>query len=641
MAALLPSWLRALFFDPKDIVESREIVKKLNLPETTAQFVLALRPKDSPESVVYLLSSLYFSEKAVSNVRELISATQPKAVVALVDLECISGVKEEEKLAAESFEVPTSILGVIRENIERNPQVVPYKSRARVEVSKSVFGAGAYSDVLEAKASAAKVNASFRYVDFPYRSSPNHYDPSTNADDPESPSRESFEIQQSDAVNSAVDRRATQGLRSFATESPLNELRLWRESCSVALAQMFGDNESSAVAATPAQSTKSSDGLSENGENEVPGFAVQFLDVFRGLFSAFRSEALGQAYGHAMKVFQDVENGKEVNPSDLLETCRYRVALEMCRVRMNKSIRDSATKIPTRTANEFRHLSYEEKCHALLAQSLQKEARERGIVVAVVDVNRIPGIRQHWNQQIPEDVVPLIDDCYVSMEEVENVNILETLFPGTMKPNNPQASQEKKAAVVVGAGAAAAFGLAYLPHWAAPLTPLLKFSTVKASTLLKIGFLNSKRAVALAIAKGIPGASKVILPMQASAAKSASASAVKTVISAEKAQAAAQGLVSGLQRQTLQAIRTSFYSAMRGTQNKQVRRSAWFLFGGSVVAGSGMLWYGDKVERTLGSFAYAPNVAKLGRGLQSLSEAKHLTGLNWDTIYREVYNFKR
>lgn len=72
---------------------------------------------------------------------------------------------------------------------------------------------------------------------------------------------------------------------------------------------------------------------------------MQFLAVFRGLFSAFRSQALGQAYGHAIKVFQDVENGKEINPSDLLETCRYRVALEMCRVRMNKLIRDSATKV--------------------------------------------------------------------------------------------------------------------------------------------------------------------------------------------------------------------------------------------------------------------------------------------------------
>lgn len=262
--------------------------------------------------------------------------------------------------------------------------------------------------------------------------------------------------------------------------------------------------------------------------------------------------------------------------------------------------------------------------------------------MAIVDVNRISGIRQQWNQQIPEDFIPLIDECYISTDEVEEVSLFETLFStGTMEPNHLEASQEKRVAVVVGAGAAAAVGLAYLPNWAAPLTPIIKFASAKATTLLKIGFLNSKRALALTIAKGIPVASNVVLPIKASAAKSVSASAVKAAVTAEKAQAAAQGLVTGLQRQTLNAIRTSFYSAMRGAQNKQCKRGAWVLFGGSVVAGSGMLLYGEKVERTLGSVAYAPTVAKLGRGLQSLSEASHLVGLNWDIVYSEVYNFEK
>jgi hypothetical protein len=261
--------------------------------------------------------------------------------------------------------------------------------------------------------------------------------------------------------------------------------------------------------------------------------------------------------------------------------------------------------------------------------------------VAVVDASRISGIRQQWNQQIPEDFIPLIDECYISTDEVEEMNFFETLFSTGAKPDHQEASQETKAVVVVGAGAAAAVGLAYLPNWAAPLSPIIKFASAKATTLLKIGFLNSKRALALTVAKGIPGASNVILPIKASAAKSASASAVKAAITAEKAQAAAQGLTAGLQRQTINAIRTSFYSAMRGAQNKQFRQSAWVLFAGSVVAGSGMLLYGEEIERTLGSVAYAPSVAKLGRGLQSLSEASQLIGLNWDIVYNEVYNFEK
>ncbi|KAG0591268.1 hypothetical protein KC19_1G162400 [Ceratodon purpureus] len=665
MAALVPHWLRA-WFQPPDITHSRQLVAELQLPDSTAQFVLALRPHGAPEAVVYLLSSLYFSEKAVADVRELIAATQPKAVVALVDLEAIESFREEERVAGESFAVPSSVLGVIREHVERDPNVVPYSSRARVELARSMFGAGAYGDVLEAKESAAKVNANFRYIDFPYRSSLEHLDDPgvSEGGAGERPSGELFrenfvpggEVQSGGAGNYGATRRATQGLRACATRTPFDELRQWRESSSVALAQMFEQSRSLSVASSAGEGTETSEApsvnaeaplenaetSSENEEDHVPEFGIPFLDLFRALYELYQTPALAQAYLHALRVFQCVEKGQEVNPSDLTEACRYRVALEMSRVRMNNFISASARKVPTRSAAEFHNLSYEEKCYALLAQSLQKEAREHGTVVAVVDVNRISGIRQQWNQEIPEDFIPLIDECYISTDEVEEVSFFETLFSrGVMKPDHVEASQEKKAAVVVGAGAAAAVGLAYLPNWAAPLTPIIKFASAKATTLLKIGFLNSKRALALTVAKGLPGASNVVLPIKASAAKSASVSAVKAAITAEKAQAAAQGLVSGLQRQMFNAIRTSFYSAMRGAQNKRFKRGAWVLFGSSVVAGSGMLMYGEEVERSLGSVAYAPTVAKLGRGLHSLSEASHMVGLNWDIVYNEVYNSEK
>lgn len=260
MAASLLDWLRA-WFDPKDLVESRELVKKLNLPESTSQFVMALRPKDSPESVVYLLSSWYFSEKAVRDVRELIAKAQPKAVVALVDLESIDSFREEERLAAKDgvpVEVPTSSFDVVRENFERDP-IVPYDSRARVRLANSIFGTGAYGDVLEAKEAAAKVNALFRYIDYPYRSSAHPQPPaegesstpaetpSTSPDPVQDSSRQNLLANDNrvlDALNSEVTRRVTEGLRRMVTESPLAELHQWRKSTSQALAQMFGHNTS-------------------------------------------------------------------------------------------------------------------------------------------------------------------------------------------------------------------------------------------------------------------------------------------------------------------------------------------------------------------------------------------------------------
>ena len=92
-------------------------------------------------------------------------------------------------------------------------------------------------------------------------------------------------------------------------------------------------------------SAKASEATSENAEDHVPEFGVPFLDLFGALYELYRTPALGQAYLHAMKVFQAVEKGQEVNPSDLTEACRYRVALEMTRVRINDSVSASARKV--------------------------------------------------------------------------------------------------------------------------------------------------------------------------------------------------------------------------------------------------------------------------------------------------------
>ncbi|XP_024393122.1 uncharacterized protein [Physcomitrium patens] len=653
MAASLLDWLRA-WFDPKDLVESRELVKKLNLPESTSQFVMALRPKDSPESVVYLLSSWYFSEKAVRDVRELIAKAQPKAVVALVDLESIDSFREEERLAAKDgvpVEVPTSSFDVVRENFERDP-IVPYDSRARVRLANSIFGTGAYGDVLEAKEAAAKVNALFRYIDYPYRSSAHPQPPaegesstpaetpSTSPDPVQDSSRQNLLANDNrvlDALNSEVTRRVTEGLRRMVTESPLAELHQWRKSTSQALAQMFGHNTSLSDTKPTTESTEPSKETSEEASDH-PKLALPFLPIFEAFHGLFRMRENIDAASHALNVCQAVERGQEVSSNDLRKASMFRIFVEICRVRMNNSILASARKVPSRSAAEFYDLPYEDKSHAILAQSLQKEAREHGTVVAVVDVNRVAGIRQQWNQQIPEDFIPLIDECYVSTDEVKEVDFLETLFSfGEKTSHHSEASQEKKAAVVVGAGAAAAVGLAYLPHWAGPLSPLVKFVLAKSTTLFKIGFLNSKRSLALTVAKGMPGASKIVLPVKASAAKVTSVSAGKAALTAEKAQVASQGLVSGLQRQFLQAIRTNFYNAMRERQKKKFSRGAWVIFGSSMMAGAGILWYGDSIERGLGAVWGASDAAQIGRGLQSLSEAEKKTKHNWDAVYNEVY----
>lgn len=55
------------------------------------------------------------------------------------------------------------------------------------------------------------------------------------------------------------------------------------------------------------------------------------------------------------------------------------------------------------------------------------------------------------------------------------------------------------------------------------------------------------------------------------------------------------------------------------------------------MAGAGILWYGDSIERGLGAVWGASDAAQIGRGLQSLSEAEKKTKHNWDAVYNEVY----
>ena len=246
MASLLQAWVRGLW-EPKDVTLSKEIVKKLNLPPSTSQFILALRPLDAPNSVVYVLSTLYRSEKAASDTRDLIVAAQPRAVVSLVDVGAIQLLQEEEKVASRDgggATFPTSILEVLQESLIENLDVVSYESRARIRAEKSIFGAGLFSDVIEAKHAATEVNAEFRYLGFPYRTllafeghdAEEEQEKSSGNNSPNSPKL------QKEGYDHAATRPATNGLTSLGAHTPLEEIRKWRQSSSVALAQAFGHN---------------------------------------------------------------------------------------------------------------------------------------------------------------------------------------------------------------------------------------------------------------------------------------------------------------------------------------------------------------------------------------------------------------
>lgn len=83
----------------------------------------------------------------------------------------------------------------------------------------------------------------------------------------------------------------------------------------------------------------------QEADDTTPEFAQPLLPLLSALCQLYQTPALAQAFLCAQKLFQNVEIGREVNPTDLLESSRFRIALEMSRVQANNAIIASPYKV--------------------------------------------------------------------------------------------------------------------------------------------------------------------------------------------------------------------------------------------------------------------------------------------------------
>lgn len=79
--------------------------------------------------------------------------------------------------------------------------------------------------------------------------------------------------------------------------------------------------------------------------NHVPEFAKLMEPLFKDLLQVYQTPALYHALQCANKMFLDVENGRAVDPNDVMEACRFRFALEMARVKLNMQIPETTNKV--------------------------------------------------------------------------------------------------------------------------------------------------------------------------------------------------------------------------------------------------------------------------------------------------------
>lgn len=175
-------WLRGLLLWQKQpkiddaVTISQNLVSSLNLPDSTTQFVTALRHPDELSAVVYIVATSPLSANSLSDIRHVVRAVEPRAVVSLIELQDLRCLQEEERFGAGKAEeeekeaaVPTSVFGVIRECFLKEVEDGSFESRARIEALRSIFGTGFFGHALEAKQAAKDSRAAFYYLNFPCR----------------------------------------------------------------------------------------------------------------------------------------------------------------------------------------------------------------------------------------------------------------------------------------------------------------------------------------------------------------------------------------------------------------------------------------------------------------------------------------
>ncbi|GLJ21911.1 hypothetical protein SUGI_0409730 [Cryptomeria japonica] len=574
-----------------DLKVSDGLVGALLVPESTKQFVFALRDPDSL-SVVYLLAAESLSERSASDAEFLVKAVKPKVVIGQIGPSSLDDVRaEESNLSSDNAcSVPTSLLGVVKCCFLEKINWSKYESRAGSQVLQTIFGTGFYGHVLSAKQAAIENNSLFLFLETPYR---NGQANKLDAVESEQPSNQngqhtsaltSFaEISQSSAFFGQV--KALQGdvvlnvpmgyKRYPMSDSLHSSVKALASSVALSLQNSLTlDQESQAVSNARSDSSTAPSG--RDADDQIPSFAHSFYSLLVDLHEMFNNlPAVDKALGCARKMLGDVEQGKEIDCQVLSQVNKFRIAVEGLRVALNSAARTPIKEEEKNLKNaNFDDLPYEEKCHVLFAQALRRQARQSDTVVAIVDASSLSGIRKYWTSPVPEAIADLAEECFISGYSDDDAN------------GDDSESRRRlvdKPVIAVGAGAATVLGVSSFSK-IVPVSSFMKIVTLKVPAIMKLGLLQTKRSAAAIMAAA-----------------------------AEKLRLATHSIIASAERSSLSAMRTAFYGIMRKRVGRASGASPWITFGGSILTCAGLLAYGDGIECAAELAPAMPTIARLGR----------------------------
>ncbi|KAH1069734.1 hypothetical protein GYH30_007067 [Glycine max] len=607
-------WLRNLLnvwpFRVDELRDSKQLVKKLSVPEDTKQFVFAVRDPQT-QTLIYILSVLNLSERSASDATCLIREIKPDAVLVQAAAAAAGAVSPFSQLQSEEEEqqhfvpLPTSSFGVLKRCLVDKIGTDKYETVAGNFVLREIFGTSFHGPLLAAKRAAEDVGSSFFVIESP-SPSPSCWGNNSNNNSDSDCNNGGGVVDSGSHFRSLVNCLVPHQHAASWAPSALKRFSLDKE-LRMMLAKALSGNSGPLLLSSSVLERGSIEEIRPSSSYETPGFARSIYPLLEDLYSIFGDlPSLGKALAHVQKMLLDVNRGEVLDKSTVSEVYTFRIAVEGLRIALNnKGLRPVNGKGAAKSDKiEFSDLPVDDKSHALFAQAIRSQAVKFKTIVVVVDASALAGLRKHWDTPLPVEVKELIGELITNSEG-----------KGVMLNHNEKKRLlTDKSMVAVGAGATAVLGASSLTK-VVPVSTLVKVVTFKIPTSLKIGLSQLQKVLAFAF-----GPSKVVAPgIATSGAKTSGI--MKAAVSTEKIRGVAHSVIASAQKNSISVMRTAFYEIMRKRKVQHVGFLPWATFAGSIGTCSGLLFYGDGIECAVESLPAAPSIASLGRGIQHLREA--------------------
>ncbi|KAL1191157.1 hypothetical protein V5N11_014222 [Cardamine amara subsp. amara] len=599
VALVLPNSLRNIWpfsvFNSNDIKESKELVQRLSVPESTKNFVFAIRVPEH-DSTIYILSAQNLSKRSSIDAECLIREIRPDAVVAQVDKSAFGEAQVEESVLGDgsSDSIPTSAFKVLIQCFVDKVNKEKYESVAGILVLREIFGTSFNGHLLAAKRVAEEVGSSFMILESPFVKI------AASSGDTETGGK------MLSLANSLIPQHSGSAIvsssRRFLITNDVQAQML--KLISFQINQLNKELFPSSCVASGVSSEK------QSNSHEVPPFAQSIYSLLVDLHDIFNDlPSIGKALANARKMLSDVNRGESMDTEVVSEVSLFQIAVEGLRIALNNAGRLPIKNMgnSSRTEAQFSQLSSEEKSYALMADLLRSQAKKFKNIVAVVDASSLAGLRKHWKTCVPQEVKDMSEHMVQDFDNYQKTNESKLKRLLSDKP-----------LVAVGAGATTVWGASSLSK-AISASPLLKIVTLKVPSSLNLFLTHTHKALTFAFTK-VAAPSKVMGPGFASSGAK-STSLVKASLSAEKIRAVTHSIIASAEKTSFTAMRTAFYEIMRKRRAKPIGTLPLATFGASLATCAGLLVYGDGIECAAMSLPSAPSIANLGRGIQNLHEA--------------------